>query len=68
MKNERYTVFVTKTNELDEVCLVDTLNENKYLQAIEWAKSNGYKITRTYLPNTEITLDLRFDFTKSIKP
>lgn len=59
MKNENYTVFVVKSSckkvgPFDESCLIDTKSREIYHKAKLWAKENGYKVTREYLPDTEL--------------
>lgn len=53
LKNESYTIFVCKDNNLsNEQLLIETKDYERAKAAIKWANDNGYHITRQYDPNT----------------
>ena len=52
MKNEFYTLFGSLSgNHTDSVCVIETKDKEKYLQAKKWALENGYLITHEYSPD-----------------
>lgn len=57
MKNNKYTVFVSKgkVDHNNTILLIETTNKDNYLQAKKWAKENNYFITSEYLPDTELS-------------
>ena len=57
MKNDNYTVFglAPGAPSWAEELIINTKDKSEYLQAVAAAKSNGYKITRIYKPDTVLT-------------
>lgn len=56
LKNNYYTAFYRKPQDPEylEDLLTETKDKSHFLKAIEWAKNNGFIITRVYKPDSEI--------------
>lgn len=58
MKNDRYTVFVSRSGRCDDISYqlwVDTTDKEKFEKACAAAKPYGWKIAKIYYPDTELS-------------
>jgi len=65
MKNDYYTIFVSKTGKHDHTAFlwVETKNRTIYEQALAAVEPRGFKVSKIYKPSEELTAP---NFAKSV--